>query len=330
MKYRTFPNTDLKVSEVGFGVWTVSTTWWGVTDADLRRRLLRSAVEEHGITFFDTANTYGDGYGETILREVLGDVRDQITIGTKFGYDISVNQDRPGHGERPHDWSAAGIQSACEASLERLGTDRIDLYQMHNCRIDAIRSDEVMTALEKLREAGKVRYFGTALGPAINERQSEEARSSASCGFESVQIIYNLLEQMLGDASFEAAAEHGAGVLVRVPHSSGLLEGNLTLDTEFDESDHRSHRKREWLVEGLAKVDHLGFLTADGQRTIAQAALQFILNEPTVMSTLPNIYNEAQLAELAGAPDTPRLSEAELTQVAELYAVNFGVPQTAA
>jgi aryl-alcohol dehydrogenase-like predicted oxidoreductase len=332
MKYRTFPGTDLSVSEVGFGVWTVSTTWWGVTDQALRERLLKSALHDHGINFYDTSNAYGEGYGETILAEVLGQDRDKIAIATKFGYDIHVKHDRSGHQERPQDWTPAGIRSSCEESLARLKTDRIDQYQMHNPRVSAIQSDDVKSTLDDLVSEGKVRTYGVALGPAINDRQIEEARvaikdQSMHC----VQIIYNLFEQMLGGPTFEAAREHGAGVLVRVPHSSGLLEGNLTLDTEFPSHDHRSHRPREWLVEGLQKLDSLDFLL-EGGRTIGQAALKFVLSEPSIMSALPNLYNEEQLKEFAAAPETPDITPEELEKLAELYKDNFGAtpltPQT--
>jgi aryl-alcohol dehydrogenase-like predicted oxidoreductase len=331
VKYRTYPGTDLSVSEIGFGVWTVSTDWWAVTDRELRERLLRDAYHKYGINFFDTADTYGDGLGETLLAETLGDVRGQIVIGTKFGYDLAADHDRPGHRERPHNWSAAHIRQACEDSLRRLRTDHIDLYQMHNPRLDAIQSEEVRTALDDLMRAGKVRYDGVALGPALNERQTEEARvAMRERGFKSVQIIYNLLEQMLGPGTFEAARACGAGVLVRVPHSSGLLEGNLALDTEFAPHDHRRHRPREWLVDGLRKIERLDFLRRGGQRTLGQAALQFVLTEASVVSALPNIYEEKQLAEFAGAVAAPDLSADELQQIAELYADNFGVPKEVA
>ncbi len=329
MRYRTFPRTDLTVSEVGFGVWTVSTDWWGVTDPDVRRHLLRTACHDHGITLFDTGDTYGDGLGETILRDTLGDARDEIAIATKFGYDLSDQSGRPGHRERKQNWSADFVRTACEASLQRLGTDRIDLYQLHNPRVDAIENDELLRTLEDLRSSGKVRYIGVALGPAINERQIGEAQSAAARGYHSVQIIYNLLEQMLGEGGFEAARKHEAGILVRVPHSSGLLEGNLTPDTEFPKWDHRSHRPREWLTEGLKKVDQLDFLTAGGRRTIGQASLKFVLREPTIMSTLPNIYDERQLAEFTAAPDTPEISDEEHERVQELYARGFDLTPTA-
>ena len=135
MQYRNFGSTDLCASVVGFGVWTVSTRMWGVTDEAVRLRLLRRAYEM-GVTFYDTADVYGDGLGETILKEALGEHRDALTLATKFGYDwYTAPGEQPGQKERPHDWSPAFVKRACEESLKRLGTDRIDLYQLHNPRI---------------------------------------------------------------------------------------------------------------------------------------------------------------------------------------------------
>ncbi len=111
------------------------------------------------------------------------------------------------------------------------------------------------------------------------------------------------------------------GVLVRVPHSSGMLEGKYTRDTVFAENDHRRHRSQEWLEEGLRKIERLEFLT-DG-RTLGQAAIQWLLADPSVTSVLPNIYTSEQLQEFAAAPDTPELTAEELAQVADLYANDF-------
>src|SRR3989304_6127973 len=135
VKYRTLGNTGLVVSEVGFGVWTVGPTWWGITDEDFGVDLMRQAYDV-GITFFDNADSYGDGKAERMLAKALGHVRDKIVIATKFGYDIynTSTDARPGHQERPQDFSPAFVRFALERSLKRLGTDYIDPYQLPNPR----------------------------------------------------------------------------------------------------------------------------------------------------------------------------------------------------
>ena len=325
MKYRTLGSTGLTVSEVGFGVWTVGSTWWGITDEDFGIDLLRQAYDQ-GITFFDNADSYGDGKAERMLARALGDVRDKIVIATKFGYDFysQRDDDRPGHRERPQDFSPPFVRRALEESLKRLETDYVDLYQLHNPRMSAIESDELFATLEDFQQEGKVRHYGAALGPAIGWEE-EGLAAMEKRGIGSLQMIYNLFEQDPGRSLFRGARKADVGVLVRVPHSSGMLEGQYTKDTTFTESDHRSHRTAEWLEEGLQKLETLEFLTSGQERTIGQVALQFILSEPAVASTLPNIYNADQVREFASACETPRLTESELARLAELYERNFGV-----
>ena len=141
-----------------------------------------------------------------------------------------------------------------------------------------------------------------------------------------MQHIYNMLEQHPGRAMHEAATEAGKDTmfLIRVTHSSGMLEGKYTAETVFPPGDHRNHRPRSWLLNGVKKIDRLRFLESS-ERTLGQAALQWLLADERVASTLPNIYEEAQLIEFAKAPETPRLNDDELAQIAELYADNFGV-----
>jgi aryl-alcohol dehydrogenase-like predicted oxidoreductase len=144
-----------------------------------------------------------------------------------------------------------------------------------------------------------------------------------------VQMIYNLLEQDPGRALIEAARETDTSLIVRVPHSSGMLEGKYTEETIFAKNDHRRHRPKEWLLGGLQKVEQLGFLTGSDERTLGQAALKFVLATPEIISTLPNIYDDEQLDEFAAAPDTPDLTDDELARVAELYEDNFGLERSA-
>jgi aryl-alcohol dehydrogenase-like predicted oxidoreductase len=326
MQYRTIRGTSLEVSTVGFGVWTVGTSWWGVKDRATGVDLLRRAFDL-GVTFYDTADTYDAGNAETILHEALGDHRDEIVIATKFGYDIINHPTSQGQQERPHDWSPAYMRRALEASLKRLGTDRIDLYQLHNPRLDAIRDDALWTELERAREEGLIGALGVALGPAIDVRQIDEAVEAIRLRSATPQIIYNLLEQDLGRGIFPTAAAHDASVLVRVPHSSGLLDGSVRKETEFAEGDHRNwrvttnERRRAWLEDGLVKVERLDPHLRD--RSIGQLALQFILHEPCVSSILPNIYDIEGLEDFCRYDLAAPLGDAEYAEIQSLYERNF-------
>ncbi|MDQ4004588.1 MAG: aldo/keto reductase [Actinomycetota bacterium] len=321
MKYRRLGDTEIEVSEVGFGVWTVSTGWWGEVDDEKSVRLLRQA-HERGINYFDTADTYGSGKGEMLLANAFSGMRDEVVISTKIGYDFYSHTKRRGQQERPQDWSEDFIRFALEQSLKRLGTDYVDFLQLHNTKMEAVENDALFGLMEEFAREGKIRAYGVALGPKIGWLE-EGVKAMRERNVSGVQMIYNLLEQDPGRRLIEAARETDTSLVVRVPHSSGMLEGKYTKDTTFAKNDHRRHRSKEWLFEGLKKVAQLAFLTAE--RTLGQAALKFVLASSEVASTLPNIYDEDQLEEFASAPETPDLTEEELAQIEELYENNFGL-----
>jgi aryl-alcohol dehydrogenase-like predicted oxidoreductase len=327
VRYRALPRTDVSVSEIGFGVWTLATGWWGDKDDREAVALLRAALER-GITLYDTADSYGNGRGETILAEAFAGRRDEVVYSTKVGYDWYSHSGPRGQRELPHDWSPAFVRRSCERSLERLGTDRIDVYQLHNPRMDAIGSDELFATLGDLVAEGKVRTYGVSLGPKIGWR--DEGLAALRRPITSLTMIHNVLEQDPGRDLIAGAREAGTGLFVRVPHSSGMLEGKYTTETTFPPGDHRSHRPRSWLIEGLQKIEALRFLTEGRPYTLGQAALKWLLAEPLVVTALPNIYSLEQLDEFAAAPDLPDLAGEDLARVSELYAENFGVVPEAA
>jgi len=326
MKYRTYRNADLTVSEVGFGLWTISTGWWGNFTEGEALALMHQAFDL-GITLFDAADTYGNGLSEEYIAKAFPAQRDEIVIATKVGYDFVHHGEERGRGQReiPQDFSPEALARATDAALKRLKTDRIDLLQLHNIRMEQVYDDAVWRTLERLKEQGKVRHYGIALGPAIGWLY-EGINAIREREFASVQHIYNMLEQYPGGPIQAAAEERDTMFLVRVPHSSGMLEGKYTPETKFPPTDHRSHRPRSWLLNGVQKFEQLRFLES-GERTLGQAALLWLLADGRVASTLPNIYNEEQLREFAAAPDCPPLREDEMARIAELYAGHFGVEE---
>jgi len=326
MRYVPFGNTDMHVSQLGFGVWTVGTTWWGITDKQVGLDLLRRAYDL-GVTFFDTADTYGDGFGEEIVAEALGDVRDNIILATKGGYNWYEHKERRGQQERPQEWRPEFIRFSVEQSLKRLKTDRIDFWQAHNTKMDAIDNDALWEVLERLKEEGKLRSYGVALGPKIGWRD-EGIKAMQTRKIDGLQMIYNLLEQDPGRDLSHVAQERGVALMVRVPHSSGMLEGKYTAETTFAKNDHRQHRPKEWLENGLKKLQRLEFLTADRDMTIGQAALKYIWQTPMCAVALPNIYNVEQLQEFAAASDKPDLPADDIAQINDLYDHQFYLEQS--
>jgi len=329
MKYRTYPKTDITVSDIGFGLWTTATDWWGKMTDDEAVVLLREA-RDLGITLFDAADTYGNGRSEEQLAKAFGTSRDGVVYSTKFGYDFyTYAGERKGQQEIPHDFTPAFVRYALEQSLRRLQTDVIDIYAIHNAHLSEIGNDELFALLESFKAEGKIRSYGAALGPAIGWLV-EGCEASRARNVTSVQMIWNIFEQFPGNAMIAAANASNAdtGFQIRVPHSSGMLEGRYTAETTFPPGDHRIHRPRSWLVAGVQKVETLRFLeTAD--RTLGQASIQWLLAEPRTMSVLPNIYDREQLREFAGASDCAPLTPEEMARIAELAMTNFGVAEPA-
>ena len=327
MKYRQLGKTDLNLSEVGFGVWTVGTSWWGKIEEPQGINLLRQAFDL-GITFFDTGDTYGEGYGEEILAKALKTERHDIVIGTKFGYDFYANLVREGHQERPQKWTPGFVRYACEQSLRRLDTDYIDLYQLHNPKMDAIEDDELFGTLDELVAEGKILNYGFAIGPDIGWEEEGIAAIEHREAI-AMQIIYSILEQDPARAWFPLAQEQQTGLITRVPHASGMLDGTYTKNTVFDASDHRSHRRQEWLNTSLAKIAHLDFLMESLDATIGQIAIKFALSGGMVASVLPNITNLPQLEEFAAASEEEDIPQEFLDRLSDLYDENFLVEQPA-
>jgi aryl-alcohol dehydrogenase-like predicted oxidoreductase len=321
MRYRRFGSSDLEVSEVGFGVWTLASDWWG--EVDDKPALLRAALDA-GINFIDTAPVYGsDGIGETLLADVLKASRDDIVITTKCGYDIDAERKFPGQSERPHDWRPESIRKQLDDSLRRLETDRIELYQLHNTRIEPILADDLWAELEKLRAEGKILELGVALGPAIGwvEEGLEAVRTRPIV---SLQTVFNILEQEPGltFANEPTVRDGRIGLISRVPHASDALSGRVTPDTVFPKGDHRAHRNKDNMLDNFEKAETLSFLWEGTGRTIGQAAVAGILANPAFTTVLPTCTSVEEIQEYAAGSDLP-LGGEEKERLDELYARNF-------
>jgi aryl-alcohol dehydrogenase-like predicted oxidoreductase len=327
MLKRQFGQSGVEASVVGFGVWTVSMPWWGIKDREFGKRLLQMAWDR-GYTLFDTADTYGNGDGEVILADALGENLKRATVSTKFGYDWmgTPAEARKGQQELPQNFNPDFVTTALEGSLKRLGREAIDLYQAHNPKMSAIERDDLFALLEKFKREGKVRAYGVSIGPAIGW-EAEGVAALKKRKMDCMMVIHNLLEQKPGRSFIAEAKQSGCSLMARVPHSSGMLEGMYNKDTKFDSTDHRSHRKKVWLEQGLQKVEQLGFLTEGKDRSLSQVALQYLLGIPEMASTLPNIYNEAQIEEFAKAGEMAPLTAEEMKRVDALFDANYGLPE---
>ena len=323
MKYRKLGPTDLEISEVGFGLWTLSTGWWGRIDEADSIRMLERALDL-GVNFYDTADTYGLGYGEELLPLAFKKRRPEIVLATKFGYDFYTHREREGHAERPQKWDREFVRYACEQSLTRLQTDYIDLYQLHNPKMNALESDELFETLDELVKEGKIRYYAAAIGPDIGWFD-EGAIAMRERKLDAIQIIYSIMEQQPSRRFFPIAEENGTGLLSRLPHASGLLDGTYTRETVFAPDDHRSHRKQAWLETGIKKLATLQFMREEMSSTIGQTAIKFVLTGTNVATVLPNILNMGQLEEFVAAPETEDIPPEMLKRLHDLFDDDFGL-----
>ena len=327
MKYRWLGKTGLKISEVGFGVWSVSTVPRRSVDERESMALLHLALDL-GITFFDTSDAYGDGYGEDVLARALGEHRHHTVIGTKFGYDLHPPAGSQVDTGLAQDFSPSFVRRACEQSLRRLKTDYIDLYQLHNPPLSAIQDDDLFETLETLIKEGKVRYYGAALGPDAGWLEEEGDAPLRRANLSSLQVSYSILEQDLARKLLPLAEVQGMGLLSRSPHALGILDGTYDRGTIPPLTDHPGPGGQEWLESSLRKVTRLAFLTRDTEATMGQIALKFCLALRPVASVLPDICRPEQLRELAAASETPDLDPQVLEHLTELYDHDFEVEET--
>ncbi|WP_330630283.1 aldo/keto reductase [Halocatena halophila] len=322
MHYRTLGKSAVEVSEVGFGAWVVGTDWWGDRTREQAIKMVQHAVDQD-ITFFDTGDVYGHGNSEELLGAALGEVRNEITLGTKIGYDF-YNNPQAGHGELPKDCSPEYLRTAFDRSLDRLGVDHVELLQLHNANVGEI-TPGVLETLDTLREEGRVEAVGLALGPSIG--WLAEGEFAVAEEFDAVQTVFNVFEQVPGQHFIDEIREQDTetSLIARVPHSSGLLNEQVTPSTELEEGDHRAYRPDAWYETGWEKVDALRFLERDGERTMGQAAIQWLLSHDEVATVTPTFRTTADIDEWAAASETPPLSPEETERVRGLVEANFHI-----
>jgi len=322
MKYRKLGKSGIMVSEIGFGAWSIGLDWWGKKIDDEEGLKMLKRAYDLGITFYDTADIYGKGKSEKLIAKAFKEMRNEVVISTKFGYDIYSGVEQIGHNELPQKFDEEFVRFALQQSLSRLETDYIDLYNLHNPKMDAIQNDGVFRLLNQLIGEGKIRHYGAALGPAIGWRD-EGILAMENRNVTAIQTVYNILEQDPGRDFFKVANEMDVGILVRVPDASGVLTGKVDANTVVGKDDHRSHRKREWIIEAMKKVDNLEPFAESKGWNITELAIKFILSEKTVSTVLPTVTSIEELEMFASISDGKYLDEKEYEQVREMYNNNF-------
>lgn len=314
MIYRSLGRTGWNISAIGFGAWAIGGTW-GHTDDSAAMAALHRALDR-GVNFFDTADVYGDGHSECLLarlkRERPGEA---FYIATKAGRRLN-----------PH--VADGyrdLRPFIERSLQNLGTDSLDLLQLH-CPPSAVYAmPEVFGALDDLVREGKLRHYGVSV-----ERIDEALAALKFPGVQSMQIIYNLFRQRPAEAFLPAAQAAQVGVLARLPLSSGMLSGKFTRDSRFGADDHRGFNRQGEAFDkgetfsgvdyeqGLAAVEELRALLPPGI-SMARLALRWILMNEAITTAIPGGRTPAQVDENVSAADLDALPAPLMQSLADLY-----------
>ncbi len=317
MKYKQLGKSGIKVSEIGFGAWTIALDWWGKKiEEDEAKRMLKKAYDL-GINFFETADMYGKGKSERLIGEVFKDMRSEVVISTKYGYDFESAQ-QIGHNELPQQFDPKFTENALKNSLERLQSDYVDVYGLHNPKLRHIRDDVIFETLDKKMEEGKIKTCQIALGPAIGWTQ-EGMEAMNRKDISTVQTVYNILEQTPGNVLIENAVKKDVGILVRVPDASGILTGKVTAETKISEKDHRKERTREWRKSAMEKVEQLRPIAERNGLNITELAIKFILSKKAVSSVLPTVINSDEIEMFASMSDGKYIPDSDMKEIDDLY-----------
>jgi len=315
MQYRELGRTGWKISAVSFGGWAIGGAWGKVNDSDSLAALHRAV--ELGVNFFDTADVYGDGHSERLLKQLRSECRETIYIATKAGRRLN-----------PHvaaGYNRKNLTAFVERSLRNLDTEAIDLLQLHCPPIDVYYMPEVFDVLDDLVKAGKVRYYGVSV-----ERVEEALKAIEYPNVQSVQLIFNMFRHRPSELFFEQAQKRKVGIIARVPLASGMLTGKLKSDTTFAPDDHRNFNLHGEEFDrgetfsgidyniGLKAVEELKVICPSGM-SMAQFALRWILMFEEVTCTIPGAKRPSQVEENARTADMPALSEETMAQVCAIY-----------
>ncbi len=315
MHFRPLGRTGWNVSEVSFGAWAVGGTW-GPVDDDESLKAMHRAVDL-GVNFFDTADVYGDGHSERLIRRLKAERSEEIVVATKAGRRLN-----------PHvaeGYNRKNLEAFLDRSLQNLGVEAVDILQLHCPPTDAYYEPEVFGALEDLVRIGKLRYWGASVA-----RVEEGLKAMAYPGCQTIQIIFNAFRQRPADLFLAQAKAQQVGVLARLPLSSGMLTGKLRSDSQFAPDDHRAFNRDGAGFDkgetfsglpyeiGLQAVEALRPLVPAGM-SMAQFALRWILTHDGITCAIPGGKRPDQVEDNCAASDLPDLSPETMSAVREVY-----------
>jgi len=304
MKYRVLGKTDLKVSEVGFGAWAIGGNAYGNSYGPTEDKLSLSAIGralELGCNFFDTADVYGHGHSEELLGQALRGRRSEVIIATKVGGDFY-------HGTPRMNFTSDYLEFALGKSCERLSSDYIDLYQLHNPPVQLIKDGRVFKTLEKFKASGRIRHYG------ISIHDPQEGLLAMRNEIGAVQAVFNILRQEAKNQLFQEATKNKVGIIAREPLANGFLAGKLKTESTFHVGDIRHSFPSDYISQLTLATDRLRFLESNS-RTLAQAALRFVLDHRDISTVIPGAKTPEQVDEDFASSESPSLTGEELLRI---------------
>jgi aryl-alcohol dehydrogenase-like predicted oxidoreductase len=300
MKYTKLGSRGPDISCVGFGAWGISGRDWGITDDENSRKAIHAALDA-GINFIDTADVYGFGHSEELIRQVLDQRpdKDKIVIATKAGNNFYpfLQED---HKLTPIniDYSVRHLEFAAEQSLKRLNVEALDIFQLHSPGLDILKKDEPWLALERLKKAGKIKHAGWSVMSFMETAQAHILERHHDL-LDVIQVRYNLLERQAEEVLFPMAIKYSTGVIVRIPLLFGLLSGKFNRKTTFGDNDHRksnlSPEKLDRYLKEFEAYQHV-FDKYPGYSS-AQLSLRFCISHPACHTVIPGGKTAEQVRE---------------------------------
>ncbi len=315
MEHRRLGRTGRDVSVIGFGAWAIGGSWGSVDDADSLRAL--HAAADAGVTLIDTADVYGDGRSERVIRRFLAErTGERFFVATKIGRRAPLDV---------REYTPEAFRAWIDRSRENLGMDTLDLVQLHCLPTQAYYLPELFAALDELVAEGALAHYGVSV-----EKVEEGLKAIEYPNVATVQIVFNAFRQRPAERFLAEALRRDVGVIARVPLASGLLTGKLRPDTPFEADDHRQYNRHGESFDmgetfagvdyetGLAAVEELRPLVPDGA-TLAQLALRWILMHPGITTTIPGAKTPAQATANAAAADLPALDDPTMETIGAVY-----------
>jgi aryl-alcohol dehydrogenase-like predicted oxidoreductase len=279
---RALGNTGLNVSEIGFGSWAIGGNSYGLTEDQESLCALAAALDQ-GINFIDTADVYGKGHSEELIGQTIQGHREKVILASKGGWDFY-------HGLIRQNFDRSYLTFALEDSLRRLKTDYVDLFQLHNPPQGLATNEELLRELKKLQRSGKIRFYGVSVhGP------EEACHWIEKTDVQTIQIVFNLLDQRPVTQLFKLAKERGVGIIAREPLACGMLTEKYGKNFVFPKNDHRRRWPQEKILNDLEKIRKMKSVLGPVNIPLSQVALEFVLYFSEVSTVIPGMKTVEQV-----------------------------------